>query len=131
MHHGPGFLPWHRELRNRLEASLREVDPELSLQYWDWTTDPRESDNGAGGTTNLFTPQFMGSAAGDAGYPFQNFESSEGVNHTKIWRDVSAGAPPIPSDQSIGTNGDTPSQADQFLQMIAALQGGNHLLTAT
>jgi hypothetical protein len=67
VHSGPAFLPWHRELCNRLESALREVDPELSLHYWDWTTDPRASDNGAGGTTDLFTPQFMGSPSGDAG----------------------------------------------------------------
>ena len=40
VHQGPGFLPWHRELVNRLEALIREVDPELSLHYWDWMTDP-------------------------------------------------------------------------------------------
>src|SRR5262249_40340199 len=45
------FLPWHRELCNRFEALLRKVDPQLSLHYWDWTTDPR----------GLFTAQFMGS----------------------------------------------------------------------
>jgi hypothetical protein len=59
VHSGPAFLPWHRELCNRLESALREVDPEISLHYWDWTTDPRASDNGAGGTTDLFTAQFM------------------------------------------------------------------------
>jgi hypothetical protein len=30
---GIAFLPWHRELCNRLEALLREVDPVLSLHY--------------------------------------------------------------------------------------------------
>src|SRR5439155_9315490 len=58
VHGGPAFLPWHRELCNRLEGLLREVDPALSLHYWDWTTDPR---------TTLFTTQFLGSASDDAG----------------------------------------------------------------
>jgi hypothetical protein len=71
VHGGPAFLPWHRELCNRLEALLREVHPEISLHYWDWTTDPRASDNGAGGTTNLFTTQFMGSSQGNAGVPLK------------------------------------------------------------
>jgi hypothetical protein len=127
VHAGPAFLPWHRELCNRLESALREVDPELSLHYWDWTTDPRASDNGAGGTTDLFTPQFMGSSSGDAGPPLQNFESSEGGGHTHIWRDVTPGPPPVPSDQSIVTNGAGLPQADQFLQMNTALQGAHNV----
>src|SRR5439155_10117252 len=57
VHGSPAFLPWHRELCNRFEAMLREVDPDLSLHYWDWNTDP----------AGLFTATFMGSANGDAG----------------------------------------------------------------
>src|SRR6266568_4257971 len=60
VHGGPAFLPWHRELCNRFEAMLREVDPDLSLHYWDWTTDPH----------SLFSAAFMGSASGDAGEPW-------------------------------------------------------------
>jgi hypothetical protein len=65
------FLPWHRELCNRLEALLREVDSVLSLHYWDWNTDPQNSPDGAGGSVNLFTPDFMGAASGtEAGEPW-------------------------------------------------------------
>ncbi len=60
VHGCPAFLPWHRELINRFEALLREVDPMLSLHYWDWTTDPH----------SLFTLDFMGNANGDAGDPW-------------------------------------------------------------
>src|SRR5919108_950605 len=42
VHKGPEFLPWHREIVNRLEDLLRQINPELSLHYWDWTQDPRE-----------------------------------------------------------------------------------------
>jgi hypothetical protein len=56
-HRGPEFLPWHRELCNRFEHLLRDVDPDLSLHYWDWNEDPHE----------LFTPAFM-SGSGDAPY---------------------------------------------------------------
>src|SRR5260370_11274669 len=77
VHGGPAFLPWHRELCNRLEALLRKVDPQLSLHYWDWTTDPRATPDGVGGVVNLFTPQVMGSAQGYVGPPFQNCESPE------------------------------------------------------
>ena len=66
VHDGPPeFLPWHREIVNRLEAMLREVNPQLSLHYWDWTQNPTAIPNAnlGGGTTgvlNLFTPDFMG-----------------------------------------------------------------------
>jgi len=60
VHGTPAFLPWHRELCNRFEAMLREVDPDLSLHYWDWNQDP----------TPLFTANFMGGAQGDAGAPW-------------------------------------------------------------
>jgi len=68
VHHGPAFLPWHRELTNRFEDLLREVDPRLSLHYWDWTTDP-----GAWFDPNaLLTSEFMGAATGEAGEPLRS-----------------------------------------------------------
>jgi hypothetical protein len=97
VHGGPAFIPWHREICNRLEALLREVDPELSLHYWDWTTDPRG--NGAD-LANLFTADFMGGTGDPAGPPFQDFESTE-PGHSKIWRDVNSGAPGVESDSTI------------------------------
>jgi hypothetical protein len=80
VHGTPEFLPWHRELVNRFEELLRQVNPQLSLHYWDWTEDPRNIPNAnlGGGTTgnlNLFTPDFMGygGVADQAiGPPWQN-----------------------------------------------------------
>ena len=70
VHGGPEFLPWHREIVNRLEEMLRLVNPQLSLHYWDWTQDPRSIPNsnlGAGNTgeLNLFTTDFMGHGGSD------------------------------------------------------------------
>jgi hypothetical protein len=70
VHGGPAFLPWHRELCNRFEALLREVDPLVSLHYWDWNADPSHIDNGNGSLINLFTADFMGSDNGPAGEPW-------------------------------------------------------------
>lgn len=80
VHGTPEFLPWHRELVNRYEELLRQINPQLSLHYWDWTQDPRNIPNGnlGGGTTgalNLFTPDFMGyggSTVRVIGPPWQN-----------------------------------------------------------
>lgn len=80
VHGGPEFLPWHREIVNRYEEMLRQVNPLLSLHYWDWTQDPTNIPNanlggGLTGTLNLFTPDFMGyggSTPQPIGPPWQN-----------------------------------------------------------
>jgi hypothetical protein len=71
VHNCPAFVPWHRELMNRFEALIRQVDPELSLHYWDWTQDPQHLPDGEGGFINLFTEEFLGNANGLAGEPWQ------------------------------------------------------------
>jgi hypothetical protein len=65
VHGGPEFLPWHREIVNRFEKMLRQINPQLSLHYWDWTQDPRAIPNanlggGQTGSLNLFTQDFIG-----------------------------------------------------------------------
>src|SRR6266496_6142218 len=65
VHQGPEFIPWHRVIVNKLEEMLRQINPQLSLHYWDWTQDPRNIPNanlggGTIGNLNLFTPDFMG-----------------------------------------------------------------------
>lgn len=103
VHGGIEFVPWHRALCNHFEDLLREVDPELSLHYWDWTTDPRVAP--AGGAA-LFTNIFMDNANGDVTHLLNNFESSE-PGHAKVWRavaNVSAnpdGTPAVLSDANM------------------------------
>jgi hypothetical protein len=70
VHGCPAFVPWHREMVNRFEALIREIDPQLSLHYWDWTQDPRNAPDGEGGSVDLFTADFMGSSNGQAGEPW-------------------------------------------------------------
>ena len=99
VHEKPAFLPWHRELCNRFELLLREVDVDLSLHYWDWTEDPRQAGDGAGGTVNLFNADFMGTASGSVGDPFTGFPS--------FTREVNASLPAVDTDSAIinATNG--------------------------
>jgi hypothetical protein len=72
VHGGPEFLPWHRELTNRFEELLRQINPQLSLHYWDFAEDPTNIPNGnlGGGATgplNLFDSNFFGSAIANPG----------------------------------------------------------------
>lgn len=85
IHEGPRFLPWHRELTNRFEALLQEVDPNVTLHYWDWQNDPRHAPTGRGDFVDLFTSDFMGSAQGPPGTPFAYL--------TGVTRKVAAGTP--------------------------------------
>ena len=118
VHSGVGFVPWHRVIVNRLEGLLREVDPALSLHYWDWTSDPRSN---AGGRTPLFTDVFMDNASGEVSHLLNNFTSTEDAEihngHAKIWRNVGGsdangdGTPAITADASILSNTDFASLA--------------------
>lgn len=38
-HGTPLFLPWHRGYLYMLEMSLRDITPDVSLPWWDWTSD--------------------------------------------------------------------------------------------
>jgi hypothetical protein len=98
VHGGIEFLPWHRALINHFEDLLREVDAELSLHYWDWTTDPRVAPPGGAA---LFTDVFMDNANAEVSHLLNNFESTEGGAHLKIWRDVAPGTTGNPDDDTI------------------------------
>jgi len=117
VHSGPGFLGWHREICNRFEALLRMVDGELSLHYWDWTTDPRVGAapllRPAGAQESA--PGLMGSSDGSAGAPFASFVPS-------FTRDLASPPPGIDSDATIVASSAGLAQGDQFDAFDVALQ---------
>lgn len=121
VHGGPEFLPWHRDQMNRFEAMLREINPQLSLHYWDWTQDPRSIPNanlggGAMGVLNLFTPDFMGyggSASALIGAPWDNNKFYD------------AAASPSRDDVG-GTAADAPRQVRRSVSGSPALVGSDN-----
>ncbi len=77
VHGGAAFLPWHRELCNYFESLLRQVDPQLSLHYWDWNDD----------ISPLF-PLF-GNMTGEAGEPWLSAKFYDPTAPGDNWRDES------------------------------------------
>jgi hypothetical protein len=127
VHGGASFLPWHRELLNRFEKLLQQVDSSVALHYWDWTTDPRASSDGAGGQVNLFTVDFMGSASGPAGAPIagvldnngalagsRNATGNEADPPQQITRNLRQGAPPVNTDAHIVDSANSVTNAEQW-----------------
>ncbi|KAH3823083.1 hypothetical protein DPMN_124881 [Dreissena polymorpha] len=82
-HHGASFLPWHRVYIAAVEEKLREIDPEVSLPYWDYTMDyylPLPSDS------VIWSSCFLGNGDGTVREgPFRNMY---GGFNTLIARDI-------------------------------------------
>ena len=112
VHVCPAFLPWHRELINRFEAMLREIDPELSLHYWDWTADPQALTDIDGNPLNLFTSNFMGNAVGPGGALIEIGDP---------WKTAGFYGGPGPYRDGTGNPADPPELVQRQVGVIAGL----------
>lgn len=134
VHGGASFLTWHRELLNRFEALLQEIDPTVALHYWDWTTDPRNTPDGQGGFVNLFTSSNFGSSSGRAGPPFDTLDNGGTLAGSRdqtgdpsdppqeIVRNTEAGDPPTDADIDIITSADSLPQEEQWSHFRTVLE---------
>lgn len=130
VHGGPEFLPWHRELVNRFEALLRQIDPRLSLHYWDWTQDPRAIPNanlggGLTGPLNLFTSDFMGyggATRAPIGAPWliAGYYVPGASPHRDETFPGNPADPPQTVRRSVGEFGTTPASPNQDQAVVAA-----------
>lgn len=132
VHHGPEFLPWHREIVNRMEQMLRHVHPQVSLHYWNWQQHPGKVPDGniGGGTTgelNLFTADFMGH--GDEhlqpiGPPWQNevapFRSDGFYLQTASADRDSSGNPADPPLKCVRRVAGSPASPDEDRSTVTA-----------
>ena len=142
VHGNAKFILWHRELCNRWEALLQEVDPDVALHYWDWTTDPRSSPDGQGGTTDLSVDTFMGTMAGNVAgklVPLHNQGQFNGSRQQTglpqdppqtLLRSLPPGPGTTTTDASILAAGAGLPQAQQypaFRQELNDVHGGVHV----
>ncbi|MBY8877579.1 tyrosinase family protein [Actinacidiphila acidipaludis] len=58
-HMTPTFFPWHRQFLLHFERELRTIEPDVTIPYWDWTTD-------RSATSSLWDPDFMGGNGRDS-----------------------------------------------------------------
>ena len=134
-------------LVNRFERLLREMDPTVSMHYWDWQTDPRRSPDANGNEFNLFSMDFMGNSNGLAGSPLESLYYNGSGNPRiildgnirlspnpqdpplQITRYVGPGRPPINSDHDIVSTGDKlgpDSQWPVFWRALNNAHGAAH-----
>lgn len=137
-HNGPSFIPWHRELCNRYERLLQQVNPDVALHYWDWTADPRNAPDGQGGTVNLCTDALMGTANGNVAgtlAPLHNNDVAAGSRDSTgnpadpprvIRRNCVPGAPAVASDAAIVHGSDAQPQASQWPGVRAAIENAHN-----
>ena len=126
VHDGPEFIPWHRELINRMEELLRQINPKLSMHYWDWTQNPTAIPNAnlGGGTTgnlNLFTTSFMGyggSSSASIGEPW--LAAGFYVPGANPHRDQASDNPFDPPQNVVRNVSGSPATAAQDANILAA-----------
>jgi Common central domain of tyrosinase len=82
-HRGPAFGPWHREFLHQFEFDLQQVSghPELTLPYWDWTTDRSAASAGW-----PFTNDFMGGFGNAGPGPTTGFITTSQFSDPANWR---------------------------------------------
>lgn len=68
-HQLPAVWPWHRELLRHFELDLQQIDPTVTIPYWDWTVDQNPA-----APTSPFRADFLG---GD-GNPAQDTKVTTG-----------------------------------------------------
>ncbi len=55
-HFGPAFFPWHRVFLHKFEQELRQIDPDVTLPYWNYTSPNVD----AQGNSKIFRNDFLG-----------------------------------------------------------------------
>ncbi|KAK9767309.1 hypothetical protein K7432_003004 [Basidiobolus ranarum] len=62
IHSGSAFCPWHRQFLRELEKKLQQINPKVTLPYWDWTIDSQ-----APHQSEIFKKEYLGGNGGARG----------------------------------------------------------------
>lgn len=134
-HGGNSFLPWHRELVNRFEALLQQGNPDVAAHYWDWTQDPRQADDGQGGSVAILSTALLGMANGMLDGPLASLHNGGTLAGSRddtgsftdppqqVDRACLPGAPGVASDAAILASADALPQAQQWAAFRSSLEG--------
>lgn len=108
-HMAPGFLPWHRAFLLLFDQELKEVDPDVTLPYWDWTVDNQPdsylwSDDFLGPNGDPANTQIVTSGPFAQGsWVITVFDYTDTQRNPSIVRDFAAGglAPTLPTAENV------------------------------
>jgi tyrosinase len=79
LHNNGAFLPWHRGYLLQVENRLREISPNITIPYWDWSRSPRISQDSIWGAE---PGQFSGNGGADGCVTDGPFGSESGFEMT-------------------------------------------------
>ena len=101
-HRGPAFLPWHREYLRRFELELQNIDPTVTIPYWDWTVDNSIS-------SSIWSPDLMGGDGNSSNNdrvengPFAHNSGNWplSINGPALRRTLGRNSSPLPTPQQV------------------------------
>ncbi|MFE9258159.1 tyrosinase family protein [Streptomyces sp. NPDC006879] len=76
-HMSPSFFPWHRRYLLEFERALRQIDPAVSVPYWDWTSENTPA-------ASLWAEDFLGGSGRDSDHKVMTGPFAEGSGNWPV-----------------------------------------------
>ena len=92
LHNNGAFLPWHRGYLLQVENQLRDISPNITIPYWDWSRNPQISQDSIWGDE---PGQFSGNGGADrcvTDGPFGTGSGFELTNGRCLQRRITGGS---------------------------------------
>jgi tyrosinase len=124
-HGRPIFLPWHRAYLYSFELRLRDQAPDVTLPWWDWTTDRRVPESYREGDVGG-QPNPLFSAKVDPLAVQQGAQSGDQRGDVTSRAPGAAGAPPLPTGKEVADVLALPAFLD-FTHQLEQLHNNVHV----